>query len=120
LTYPPDIPKGLFRDDEGFLKAVKDYDENGLPRRPSVDPYDLTGKACTAVSARDGFKGECGHPAFTVWSWAPGHLDGYRCVCCVRRAWEESSANLKKELDSLPSGCSAQSEGQSGMEETDD
>lgn len=57
--------------------------------------HDPTGKTCSA----------CPHPAHSAWSWAPGHMDGFRCVCCIRKVWEETLANLKEGLAKLPDSC---------------
>lgn len=67
----------------------------------NIDPPDLSveGKACSMP--------DCTHKAHSVWSWAPGHLDGYRCVCCIRAIWQETLQNVQESLAGLPEGCDA-------------
>lgn len=64
-----------------------------------VEPYDYSveGKLCSMPS--------CGHKAAAVWQWAPGHLDGYRCNCCMRAVWEETLEDVQKSLAELPEDC---------------
>ena len=63
------------------------------------DYFNLEGKTCS--------RPDCPHGAHFVWSWAPGHLDGYRCVCHARDAWEETLGGLQTALAALPEGCDA-------------
>lgn len=59
------------------------------------DLFNLEGKKC----ANDD------HPAFTVWSYGPARYSGYRCVCCVRKSWETTLAELTDSLAGLPVEC---------------
>ncbi len=47
----------------------------------------------------------CGHKAHKKWSWAPGHFDGYKCDCCIRKIWEETLRNVTESLKDLPFRC---------------
>ena len=50
----------------------------------------------------------CGHPASEKpWEWAPGQQSVPLCVCCMRRIWEETLANVTQALADypIPEGC---------------
>lgn len=55
------------------------------------NPFDLSDKYC-----------DCGHKAYSIWEWAPGHHNGYKCVCCIKKIWEETLGNVKKGIKELP------------------
>ena len=65
------------------------------PPQDEDDYFNLEGKLCSV----------CDHKAYGVWSWAPGHHDGYRCACCMRATWEETMKNLEASLRRLPDDC---------------
>jgi hypothetical protein len=45
----------------------------------------------------------CGHPTDGIpFSWAPGHLGGSLCACCLRAIWEKTLADVTKALADHP------------------
>ena len=53
----------------------------------------------------------CGHPTDgTPFEWAPGHLSTPLCICCMRRIWEATLANVTKALAdyAVPETCRAE------------
>ncbi len=63
------------------------------------DYLSLEGKTCTQPN--------CYHKAHCVWTWAPGHFSGYRCICCLRAIWQETLRDVQEGLEGLPEGCDA-------------
>ena len=47
----------------------------------------------------------CGHSATMQFEWAPGHLGGLICDCCIRKVWEETLENVTKALAEQVVAC---------------
>lgn len=45
----------------------------------------------------------CGHPTDGIpFMWAPGHFSSSKCVCCLRRIWEKTLADVTNALAHTP------------------
>ncbi|KKK65755.1 hypothetical protein LCGC14_2970960 [marine sediment metagenome] len=47
----------------------------------------------------------CGHPAERQFMWAPGHIGGLMCDCCIKRIWDETLRNVTEALANLTVRC---------------
>ncbi len=46
----------------------------------------------------EGTCARCPHHATMEFEWAPGHMGGLICDCCIRVIWEETLENVTKAL----------------------
>ena len=47
----------------------------------------------------------CDHMADRQFQWAPGHIGGLVCDCCVKKIWEETLDNVTRSLAELKVRC---------------
>ncbi len=80
----------------GSSNVVTNLDEflANLPTTEEIDTPPIEGKCA-----------RCPHHATMEFEWAPGHMGGLICDCCIRKVWEETLENVTQALAEQVVAC---------------